>query len=116
LREFNNAGKKPPIRPFRGKSGELDQNAGRRKNQQQSSERSFDEMFKAEKPPPKLFRKKASSRFPIRRQSKKSLTKSSKKIKIKSTAYRGGNEKLFGFFVGQTMKASQRQSESENRQ
>jgi aspartyl-tRNA(Asn)/glutamyl-tRNA(Gln) amidotransferase subunit B len=23
------------------------------------------------------------------------------------TAYRGGNEKLFGFFVGQVMKASQ---------
>ncbi len=26
--------------------------------------------------------------------------------KIKLNAYRGGNEKLFGFFVGQTMKAS----------
>ena len=27
--------------------------------------------------------------------------------RIRSTAYRGGNEKLFGFFVGQVMKASQ---------
>lgn len=43
---------------------------------------------------------------PIRRSSTRPLPPSSRKIQANSERYRGGEEKLFGFFMGQVMRAT----------
>ena len=67
----------------------------------------FAEMFASGKPAPKVIEEKGFEQISDTSALEKIVDKVIAANQDNVSAYRGGNEKLFGFFVGQVMKASQ---------
>ncbi|MGI8787310.1 MAG: Asp-tRNA(Asn)/Glu-tRNA(Gln) amidotransferase subunit GatB [Pyrinomonadaceae bacterium] len=106
-RELNNAGKSAKDSPVSAENlGELIKilNAGKINNNQ--AKEVLTEMFASGKTAPEVISEKGFEQISDSSAIEKIVDEVIEKNQNQVMAYRGGNEKLFGFFVGQTMKAS----------
>src|SRR5215213_7419019 len=108
LRELNNSGKTAAASPVRAENlagliKTLD--AGKINNNQ--AKEVLVEMFNSGKDAAAVIGEKGFEQISDSSQIEKIIDEIIEKNENQVNAYRGGNEKLFGFFVGQVMKASQ---------
>lgn len=107
LREFNNSGKNAtnsPISPENLAELVKTLDAGKINNNQ--AKEVLIEMFASEKSAAEVISEKGFEQISDASEIEKIVDEIIEKNENQVNAYRGGNEKLFGFFVGQTMKAS----------
>ncbi len=107
LRELNNADKTAKDSPVSAENlAELIKtlNAGKINNNQ--AKEVLTEMFQSGKSTDEVIREKGFEQISDHSAIEKIVDEIVEKNQNQVAAYRGGNEKLFGFFVGQTMKAS----------
>lgn len=108
LRELNNAGKSAKDSPvFAENLAELIKilDAGKINNNQ--AKEVLVEMFGSGKTAAEIIREKGFEQISDASEIEKIVDEIIETNQNQVTAYKNGNEKLFGFFVGQTMKASQ---------
>lgn len=108
LRELNNSGKNAAESPVSAENlGELIKTLdGGAINNNQAKE-VLVEMFVSGKPPAQVISEKGFEQISDSSAIEKIVDEIIQNNENQVNAYRGGNEKLFGFFVGQVMKASQ---------
>ena len=108
LRELNNAGKAVKDSPVAAENLALlikTLEAGKINNNQ--AKEVLTEMFGSGKTADEIIREKGFEQISDPAEIEKIIDEIIEKNQTQVNAYKNGNEKLFGFFVGQTMKASQ---------
>jgi aspartyl-tRNA(Asn)/glutamyl-tRNA(Gln) amidotransferase subunit B len=108
LREFNNSGKNASDSPVSPENlAELIKTLGAGKINNNQAKEVLIEMFASEKTAQEVISEKGFEQISDSSAIEKIVDEIIEKNENQVNAYRGGNEKLFGFFVGQVMKASQ---------
>lgn len=108
LRELNNAGKSAAESPVRAENlAELIKTLAAGKINNNQAKEVLVEMFKSGKTADEVISEKGFEQISDSAAIEKIVDEIISSNQNQVTAYRNGNEKLFGFFVGQTMKASQ---------
>ncbi|MDQ3374688.1 MAG: Asp-tRNA(Asn)/Glu-tRNA(Gln) amidotransferase subunit GatB [Acidobacteriota bacterium] len=108
LREFNNAGKTAKDSPVSAENlAELIKTLDAGKISNNQAKEVLTEMFGAGKTANEIITEKGFEQISDASAIEKIIDETIEKNQNQVTAYRSGNEKLFGFFVGQVMKASQ---------
>ncbi|MBA4122641.1 MAG: Asp-tRNA(Asn)/Glu-tRNA(Gln) amidotransferase subunit GatB [Acidobacteria bacterium] len=107
LRELNNADKTAKDSPVSAENlAELIKTLDAGKINNNQAKEVLTEMFGNGKSADEVIREKGFEQISDRSTIEKIIDEIVEKNQNQVVAYRGGNEKLFGFFVGQTMKAS----------
>ena len=107
LRELNNAGKTAKDSPVTaGNLAELIKTLGAGKINNNQAKEVLTEMFASGKTSNAVITEKGFEQISDRSAIERIIDEIIEKNQNQVAAYHGGNEKLFGFFVGQTMKAS----------
>jgi len=107
LRELNNADKTAANSPVSAENlAELIKTLDAGKINNNQAKEVLTEMFQGGKSADEVIREKGFEQISDRSAIEKIVDEIVEKNRNQVAAYRGGNEKLFGFFVGQTMKAS----------
>lgn len=108
VRELNNSGKAASESPVSGESlGELIKILGSGAINNNQAKEVLVEMFVSGKSAPDVVREKGFEQISNESAIEKIVDEVIGTNQNQVTAYRSGNDKLFGFFVGQVMKASQ---------
>ncbi|MGI8556204.1 MAG: Asp-tRNA(Asn)/Glu-tRNA(Gln) amidotransferase subunit GatB [Pyrinomonadaceae bacterium] len=108
LREMNNAGKSASASPVSAENlAELIKTLDAGKINNNQAKEVLVEMFASGKTADEIIKEKGFEQISDAAEIEKIVDEIIEKNQNQVTAYRGGNEKLFGFFVGQTMKASE---------
>jgi len=108
MRELNNSGKAVADSPVSASNlAELIKILGSGAISNNQAKEVLVEMFASGSPATQVIREKGYEQISDEATIEKFVDEIIEKNQNQVTAYRGGNEKLFGFFVGQVMKASQ---------
>jgi len=108
LRELNNSGKAAGDSPVSAANlAELIKTLNTGKINNNQAKEVLVEMFQSGKTAAEVIREKGFEQISDAAEIEKIVDEIIEKNENQVTAYRAGNEKLFGFFVGQVMKASQ---------
>ncbi len=108
LREFNNSGKNASNSPVSAENlAELVKTLDAGKINNNQAKEVLSEMFASGNTAAEVISEKGFEQISDSGQIEKIVDEIIEKNENQVNAYRGGNEKLFGFFVGQTMKAMQ---------